>query len=72
MCKKIIKIEGAPTVKIRDSFDVKELYPNGTKRIVEIFTLFYGWIRTEEVSEIKYMCGSDGTLYYNDWKQIRT
>jgi hypothetical protein len=70
MCKKVIKIEGEPTVKIHDSFDVKELYPDGTKRQVKIFTLFYGWIKTWEISQIKYMCGSDGTIYYNEWNKL--
>jgi hypothetical protein len=71
MCKRVIKVDGERTVEVHDSFDVKKLYPDGTKRIVEIFTLFYGWIRTQEVSEIKYICGSDGTLYFNDWKRVK-
>jgi hypothetical protein len=68
--KKVIKVYGVKSETIRDSFDVKYLFPKDTIRKVKIFTLFYGWIETLESCTIEYIAGSDGTIYYNKWKKI--
>lgn len=68
---KVLAINGAKTEKVVDSFGKQELYPNGTERVVKRYKLFRGLNISLEVCTVECVCGSDGTLYYNDWKRVK-
>lgn len=67
---KILEINGTKSVRVKDSFGDKDLYPNDTIRTVKRFNLLKGWVITKEKSEIKFDIGSDGVVYHNKWITI--
>ncbi len=78
---KIIKTFGEPTEIHKDTFGDKNLYPEGTKRLVKKFFLFPqkidgtkvegSWI-VEQIAGVGYYGGGDGVVRYtNSWKSTK-
>ena len=42
------------------------LYPEGTKRVVNKLTI-NGWKLKRQKASIKFVCNNDGVIYYNKW-----
>ena len=72
MILKVLKVNGVRSVRKKDSWGKRKLYPNGTTRKVKVFSLYDGIYKTLQKTKIKIASDPSGEpyTYYNSWKFI--